>query len=916
MQDNENRNSTPKPSDKNTAQNRIPRNSLSGSDDDFTPEKTRLVDISEITTDSKRKSSGKTPTSGIGKLRAKFVAKVTMKSSLFLLKKVLTYVLNIFLTLLLVGVITGAVVGIAFIIYVKNYIDPEYNGLNNLQYDSDATTRLYYVDSQGNEVELEEDRLSGSENRLWAEYNTIPENLIDAYVAVEDMRFWDHNGVDTKRTLSAFVNFFIPTSANYGGGSTITQQLIKNVTGEDETTIQRKVQEIFRALNVEEKFSKEEILEMYLNTIYLSQNTNGVRAAADVYFGKNIQDLTLVECAAIAAIGKSPVKYDPLSHPINNLERRNLVLKLMLEQEKITQEEFNEAYDAPLIMKDDSETEYTETVHSYYIDAVIDDVIDAIMKEDDCDKATATRKLYSGGLQIVTCIDPMVQQALEEVFEDTSDSTAGILAQSAMCVMDPDTGDLLGIVGGRGEKKISRGFNRATQSKRQCGSSIKPLSVYSLAVEMGIYTYGSPVDDVPTVYNETTNTYWPPNANGVYRGTVPLTYAIAQSLNTAAVATCQKIGEENAFDNLVNNLGFTTLNGNDDGDEFTDVALSPLSLGSFTYGVTTREMTQAYGVLANEGIYNNARTFSLIRDKTGANYIKDEIGSREAYSDTTAYITTSLLFNVITSGTATRYITLNKNFPNLEVAGKTGSTNDNKDVYFCGYTPDYVACCWYGYDNNKTIPKAEGNVSAKNWDAVFNKIYTYLSANGISYQEKFDTPVSIVKDVPYCVYSGMKPSAACDSDLKVMLGDDVKFATIANGVFTTSTVPTEECTVHVMVKWDTVTQSVFVDGCTYYPGSNVIDVSLRKIENRSFVKQVKVTDAQYIYYDLPDGYIYPTDPAVPFFQNILSSGVYVGNAGTSRPYNRVCIEYYSPLNDSSDVSDAGESTTDEVSIVD
>ncbi|MDD4165318.1 MAG: transglycosylase domain-containing protein [Eubacteriales bacterium] len=861
-------------------------------------DKTRLVDISDIT---KQTTSGRS-TTGKRKTRAKSAAKITLKSVLFIMRKALTYLLNVLLTLLLVGVITGAVVGIAFVIYIKNYIDPEYNGLDNLQYDSDATTLLYYIDREGNEVELKDDALHGSENRLWAEFSTFPDDLIDAYIAVEDMRYWDHNGVDNKRTFSALVNFFIPTNTNYGGGSTITQQLIKNVSGENKTTIQRKVLEIFRALNVEEKFSKEEILEMYLNTIPLSQNTNGVRTAADVYFGKDIRDLDLIECAAIAAIGKSPAKYDPLSHPINNLERRNLVLKLMLEQGKISQEEFDEAYDAPLVMKDDSDTEYTETIHSYYIDAVIDDVIDAIQKKEDCDRTTATNKLYSGGLQIVTCMDPMVQEALEEVFENTADETAGIHAQAAMCVVDPDTGDLLGIVGGRGEKKISRGFNRATQSKRQCGSAIKPLSVYSLALEMGLYTYGSPVEDFPTVYNESSNSYWPPNANGVYRGRVPLTYAISQSLNTIAVSTAQKIGVENVYDNMVNNLGFTTLNGNDDGDRFTDVALSPLALGSFTFGVTTREMTQAYAVFANEGVYNNARTFSLIRDKTGYNYIKDEIEPRIAYSDTTAYIMTSLLFNVISSGTATRYITLNKSFPNLEIAGKTGSTNDNRDVYFCGYTPDYVACCWYGYDNNKKIPNAEGNVSAKLWDAVFKKIYTFLTENGIKYQEKFDVPVSIVKDVSYCAYSGMKPCEACNQDLKVLLKDDVRFATVAKGVFTNSTLPSSECSVHKMVKWDTVTRSVFVDGCTYYPGSNVIDVSLRHIENRSFVKQVKVTDSQYLYYDVPDGYVYPTDPSVPFFQNLIGTGVYIGTSGSNRPYNRVCIEYYNPFSDISDES--------------
>ncbi|MBQ9794401.1 MAG: transglycosylase domain-containing protein, partial [Clostridia bacterium] len=265
----------------------------------------------------------------------KYTGKFSFKTVLFLVRKALTYTLNVVLTAIIVGVLVGAVCIMAFMIYLNSYVNADFTGLDNLKYDSSLTTSLYYVDEHGNEIELEEDRLSSSENRLWVPYDEIPKILVDAYVAIEDQRFWEHNGVDTKRTLSAVYNFFVPSGSSFGG-STLTQQLIKNVTGENDTTIQRKIQEIFRALDVEKKYDKTEIMEMYLNTIYLSQNCYGVRAAAETYFGKQLSELTLNECAAIASIGKSPVKYDPILNPQYNLERRNLVLREMLAQGLIT----------------------------------------------------------------------------------------------------------------------------------------------------------------------------------------------------------------------------------------------------------------------------------------------------------------------------------------------------------------------------------------------------------------------------------------------------------------------------------------------------------------------------------------------------------------------------------------------------
>lgn len=831
---------------------------------------------------------------------AKETAKVTFGVILTVLRKVLTYTLNVFLTMMLVLMITGAAAALAFVVYIKNYIDPEYTGLDNLQFDSALSTSIFYVDASGNEIELEEDRLYASENRLWVSYNEIPKMLVDAYIAVEDQRFMSHNGVDTKRTLSAVYNFFMPTSSSYGGGSTITQQLIKNVSGENETTIQRKVQEMLRALNVEKKFTKTEILEMYLNTIYLSHNCNGVRAAAETYFGKELSDLTLIECAAIAGIGKSPIRYDPIINPQNNLTRRNLVLKLMLEQGKITQEQFDEAYDAPLMLKtdndDDSSTDSSTRVRSYYLDTVMDDVIAALMAKYDCDITTASRMLYSGGLQIITCMDPVIQNIVDEVYTDDQywATTTGIKAQGAMCVMDQYSGDLLAIRGGRGEKTVNRGLNRATKSKRQCGSSIKPLSVYSLAIEKGLYTYGSAVDDSPPIYYAETDTYWPYNASKTFSGMVSLSYAIQRSLNTVAVRTCMTLGVDTVYDHLVSGLGFTTLVENvtyDDGRSFSDKQISPLALGSFTYGVTVREMTQAYAALANGGTFLKARTFSEVRDSRGDVIIDNSTEGRTVYKESTAYITTALLQKVITGsyGTARRDITFYKSFDGIEVAGKTGSTNDNKDNYFCGYTPDYTICSWYGYDNNKTIV-ASGNPATQAWNAVMQKIYEHHEQNGTPYTKKFAVPADVVTGVKYCSVSGKAPCAACELDLGVMNGE--MKVIYSDGVYTRDTVPTAECDCHITVKYDSVTKAVCLDGCAC-PEANLIDVSLRKVE-RTLYKNLRIPDGGYLWYPVPEDYTPPENKSVSYWRYLLPEGTYMGYTNSSRDYaaNRVCIEHW------------------------
>lgn len=837
----------------------------------------------------------------------KKTGKYSGKTALFLTRKIVTYSLSILLTMIIVGVLVGAVCVMAFMIYLNSFVNAEYTGLDNLKYDSSLTTSIYYIDRHGNEIELEDDRLSSSENRLWVPYDDIPKMLIDAYVAIEDQRFWEHNGVDTKRTLSAVYNFFVPSGSNFGG-STLTQQLIKNVSGEDDQTIQRKIQEIFRALDVEKKYDKTEIMEMYLNTIYLSQNCYGVRAAAETYFGKSLSELTLNECAALASIGKSPIKYDPILNPQYNLERRNLVLREMLDQGLITQEEFDQAYDAPLEFAKGDDSDLGTKIHSYYVDAVIDDVIADLMETYGYDEQTASIQIYSGGLNIVTCMDPDIQSILETVYSDESywPESSGLQAQSAMCVMDPVTGNLLGIVGGRGEKKTARGLNRATHSRRQCGSSIKPISVYAYALETGLYNYVGPCDDVPVLYDENAEAHWPNNFNKVWSGCTDLATAIKRSMNTVAADTCGRLGVSEVYSNLMA-YGFTSLVDqyvSSNGVTFSDASLSPLSLGSFTFGVTVREMAQAYACLANNGVTSEARTYSVVRDSMG-NIVLNNTNNKQTvlYSEETAYMITRLMQHVVeaSNGTAHRYINFHKDFDGLEVVGKTGTTNDDKDLYFCGYTPDLVGACWYGYDNNKTITTG-GSAAGDLWNSVFRMIYENYEAKGIRYQRTFTQPntVAYAKDtgLRICTVSGKLATEACDRDIAVVVDGEAKVVT-SDFYYIRSEIPTEYCDQHVMVQWDTVTKAICMPGCLC-PQENLINVSfrLKTKEDRCFHSDIRVSDAQYIYITVPADYVFPTKRTVPFFMNLYSivedEEEYPGHtSGATYPYNRVCTEHSS-----------------------
>ncbi len=605
--------------------------------------------------------------------------------------------------LLVVSVLAGAVVG-----FVDNSMD-----LIADEYNLDFTSIIYYVDDNSNQpVEL--DRVHRNENRVWVDIENMTENLPNAFIAIEDERFREHSGVDIKRTIGAFVQWVMGKDSY--GGSTITQQLVKNITGDKDRSPSRKFQEIVRAMNLEKKMSKDQIIEMYMNTIYFGEGCHGVQVAASHYFGKKTADLSLEECASLAAIVKAPTTYNPAKNPENNKERRDVILNKMAELEMISEEERDAAKSKNVVLKvGETATDVTnQDVKSYFVDAVIDDVIHDLMEKENLTESDATNRLYTGGFKIYSTYDPNVQNAIDSVYTNSS-NFPNSKVQSAMVVMDPYTGHIKGMAGGVGKKTVARGLNRATQSKRQPGSAFKPVAVYAPAVEYNVVTAATLVNDAPLTIGE----WSPKNSGDNYLGMMTVRRAIEKSQNIPAVKVLRELTPKKSFDFLTQKLGFTTLIENEtrNGKQVTDQTLSS-ALGGLTDGVTVEEMTAAYSAFINSGMYNEPVTYTKVIDANGRVVLENKVKNKRAMSEETAYLMTNMLSGVTTRGTGT-----GARLANVFTAGKTGTTNSNKDRWFMGMTPNYVAGVWMGYD----IPKS---MSGSNFcTSVFKKVMTKIHEN-------------------------------------------------------------------------------------------------------------------------------------------------------------------------------------------
>lgn len=820
--------------------------------------------------------------------------KETLRKIGKVLLKGLTYFLNVFLTLLLIVFIIGIIVGTTFAIYVKNYVDADIDASLLVNAGTNKTTQLFYVDSEtGEEIEIEDQRIYGADNGIWVSYEDLPQQLIDAFVAVEDHRFFSHNGVDWITTSKALVNHFIPVKQAFGG-STITQQLVKNLTGDNEAKITRKVQEIFRALNLEKELSKEQILEMYLNVIYFGNNCTGVQTAADTYFGKDVGDLTLEECATLAGIVKNPYAYNPARFPEESKDRRNDVIAAMLENEKITEEEANAAYSTDIVLADDdsgdSETTGSNTneVFNWYTEAVFNEVQEDLMETYGYSKYSAGMAIYTGGLKIYTCMDPEVQNVLEEVYTNDTEyfpmSSSSMQPESAMVIIDPYTGDVLGLVGGRGEKVSNRILNRATETLRPPGSSIKPVSVYAPALDAGIITYASVYDDVPVNFGTDPEkpSAWPGNLPYVYRGLTNINSAIERSVNTIAVRVLQDLTPQASYEFLTEKLGVTSVYDSitlASGATMSDIDLAPLALGQLTYGITVEELTASYSIFQNDGVYNNPRLYTKVVDSNNEVILSCERETEIVISEQTASIMTKMLYNVVNDpeGTAVGSISLKNS---VDVAGKTGTSTADFDRWFVGYTPYYVGGVWVGYDTNIALSAFGANPACIVWDKVMTILhqkYIDEAANGGEALKTFETAVGVI-EAEYCKDSGKLITDACKLDLR---GDRTE-----TGWFAYGTEPSEYCDRHVKVEYCNDYNRVASPNCT-----NTREVGLVRIEDRSFPYEIEVWDAQYAYRDLPDGVKPGGWYGVSFFVNMLKEGEYCGSSNVVNQANAYCYTH-------------------------
>ncbi len=629
--------------------------------------------------------------------------------------------------------------------------------LDEYKNNQNQTSFIYATDSEGKTVEIA--RLHGEENRVWVDLDDMSPYMAKAFIALEDKRFEEHNGVDWIRTVGVIVK-----PKNIGqGGSTITQQLIKNLTNNKEVTFVRKFNEIITALNLEENYEKDPIIEAYLNTLYLGSGCYGVKTASEKYFGKDIADLNAAECAVIASITKAPTQYNPLLNPEENRKRQLECLDKMFDSGFLTQEELNEAKEYKLIFTNSDEyvpspemeqtvaKQEDDVINSFYVDYVIQCVRDDLMEEYGYSKQQATDQIYYGGLKIYAAVDLDVQESLEDVYvnrkgfpELKSDKT-GDLVQSAMTIMDYN-GRVVAIVGQAGEKTQNRGLNRAANSFRQPGSTIKPLATYAPAIEMNIYNYSSMILDYALAYK---GELWPHNVDKTLGSNrkVTVEYAIQESLNTVpARVIYNDVGIDNSFAFLRDCFHLSDL------DETKDRDLSPLATGGLTNGTTTVEMAAAYATFGNGGLYYEPYCYYKVTNSQGTQILLSNETPRyqRAISEETSDIVCELLQTVNTSyyGTAS-------NVRKFQIMAKTGTTSSDRDRWFCAGTPYYVAAVWVGFDIEEPLGVSV-NPGGKIFFRVFDEIHKGLP------EKEFPKSTKTVEKT-YCRVTGQLAGSNCYS---------------------------------------------------------------------------------------------------------------------------------------------------------
>ncbi|MEG1687190.1 MAG: transglycosylase domain-containing protein, partial [Angelakisella sp.] len=628
--------------------------------------------------------------------------------------KVFQVVMRVLAGFLMLCIIVGCVVGCYLTLFVFDTLKTS----ESIELDLDLlklnyTTIIYAQDHETGEFNelqrLEDD--TGS--RIWKNYNEMPPHLFDVLIAVEDKRFKQHTGVDWQRTILSFVNivgkkFGFSLYEGTPGASTLTQQLVRNLTGDDDVDFSRKLREIFRALAMEREYSKDQIIESYLNTVPFGNNTHGIQAAANFYFNKDVSDLTVAECASIIGITKAPTTYNPYykgteknGTPIdglkNNQERKEDILFLMHQQGKLTDAQYKEASEQVIVFASENRDKRTSYKQSYFVDYLMDQVIADLAFEKSLTTAEASKLMYRGGYRIYATVDPKVQSDLEEVYLHPEKmpkiNNKDEYPQSAFIITDTH-GAIRGLVGGTGEKEGARIWNRATDTARQPGSTIKPISSYALSFENDYVTWSSLLLDGPYIKEIAGSKPWTPSDEyPVFKGYMILEEALQRSCNMVPIRMVERLTPKTLWTFLHDTLHVESL-------VESDIAPSPMSLGSLTHGVTPLELAGAYQMLANGGTYTTPYTYTKVLDSNGAVVLQRETVPTRVLSSETATLVNKMMQRVVTGPFGTGYnASLAKTNPGMQVAGKTGTTDDNVDQWFVGMTPYYIGVCWLGFDD-------------------------------------------------------------------------------------------------------------------------------------------------------------------------------------------------------------------------
>ncbi len=698
----------------------------------------------------------------------------------------MTIVGTTFSAMLLILVIMVCIVATVLAVYVLDFADNSYDA-NLKDVEMKYTSFVYGYDEDNELVEIK--RLAAEQNRVWVDYEDMPKCLIDAVVASEDKRFYTHKGVDWYRTAGAFFS-----NGDSGGGSTITQQLIKNLTGDKEVSWERKLREIFRALSLEEKYTKIDILESYLNQIWFNGMVYGVGAASEYYFGKDVSDINIGEAAVLAGMIRNPSKMSPYYDLARSKQQQNYSLRCMYEQGMITTKEYEDYrlnriqvhFAKPVYgddygyidertltdSTDDSDLDAEvqdkpyraykwngdyEVSQDWYVDAAIDQVINDFADLKGITYTSAKNELYNGGYKIYINENMKLQKILEEKYRDpytvlsyyNENAAEKDLIQSAFIVMDY-TGTVQAVVGGLGEKPGDGAFNRATQATRSPGSTMKPISTYSLAVQKNLITYSTLIpDEAINIGTHDEPQIWPQNYGEVWGdGTLRTAwYGVQHSLNTLAVRVGRMNTTKAMYTQLTQMLGFTTL-------VESDIALSPLCLGALTNGAKLVEVAGAYQIFGNGGVYYRPMFYSKVEDSKGNVIMEQDFYGTQAIDSDSAWVTNRMIYKVVNgdSGTGPK-----AKLPNVEVIGKTGTSNAGTDLLFMGLTPEYIGGLWIGYDDSRVIGGADG------WKAVAQIWHDVMIDIQDTSQVLNFVPDPSVVERQYCTMTGLLATNKCSS---------------------------------------------------------------------------------------------------------------------------------------------------------